>query len=151
MKTVKTMKTTRKCKPKVLPINYGPPGSSWYQSIIKESLEYYTQVPPVFNRDGWYYDRHQQISWVEIGGMAFLDRGRDMFLFELEIQSGPFLSDAEYETLKSIWHLLSKQQKRWLYIHEARQESRDIAQRGRKLRLKHRGTCCLGNENKLPA
>lgn len=49
----------------------------------KETLSYYERIEPVFNRDGWYYDRLSRSAWYEFGGRAYRCPNSDDFLFEL--------------------------------------------------------------------
>lgn len=43
-------------------------------SLFREKLKDmdYIEIPPVFYRDGWYYDRIKRQSWHECHGLAFL-------------------------------------------------------------------------------
>jgi len=104
------------------------PGDGWFEEEIKQLEKYYTEISPKVHRDGWYYNRFENISWIELGGRAFLDPGPDAFLYELEfLDVGcPFLTCKQYAALKLLRQdgMLSKEQRRWVYIHECRQQLR---------------------------
>lgn len=63
------------------------------------------EIPPVFNRNGRYYDRKRKLVWEEYNGRAFLEDRVDDFEFELSMLCHRPLSP---ESIKSIKLLISE-------------------------------------------
>lgn len=51
---------------------------------IKELENCYVEIKPKFNRDGLYYNRYENIAWLECNGRAWLMEAR-YFLYDLKI------------------------------------------------------------------
>lgn len=63
------------------------------------------EIPPVFNRNGRYYDRKRKLVWEEYNGRAFLERRIDDFVYKLSLLSHrPLLP----ESVKCIKFLISE-------------------------------------------
>lgn len=63
--------------------------------------EGFQQIEPVFNRNGWYYDRTTKESWYEFGGKAWASES-GQFLYELALLNTPWLKDEEIESIKTL-------------------------------------------------
>jgi len=59
------------------------------------------EISPVFNRDGYYYDRITKTAWVEILGRAF-EYSPVQFMYELSMLSHKPLRDIEFQALKTL-------------------------------------------------
>jgi len=89
---------------KVLPLDfpYKYYEHEYLESGIAECLEYKTKIDPVFNRDGWYYDRVKKVSWLEMGGEAWQDERTGDFLYRLELLGHSPLSKVELKAIKTL-------------------------------------------------
>ena len=56
------------------------------------------ETSPVFNRDGWYYDRLKKISWLEIDSKAYIER-TDYFVYSLKLTGARRLEDYVYKSI----------------------------------------------------
>lgn len=78
--------------------------SPLYSRVIKELQDYYTEIAPVFNRTGWYYDRVTKKDWIENFGRAWeypgkMKAGRFAWtLAQLTYQERPY-SNRELDAL----------------------------------------------------
>ncbi len=70
-----------------------------YRELVQEELRY-VEVPPVFNRDGWYYDRIAKIAWYEYNGMAWINDNPGQFLYELQCLNSRWLNKDEVKAIK---------------------------------------------------
>ena len=68
---------------------------------------FYDLIEPVFNFNGWYYDRLTKKTWHECDGIAWtyndkhllLDTDRDHFLYCLKLYDARILSPAEVDAI----------------------------------------------------
>jgi len=101
----------RRLKVLHLDSRYKWPKETW-QHMVGE------QIPPVFHRDGFYFDRHLQRTWIEVGGEAFRYSDPEFFRLELELSDGnnrihPKLFEA-IGTVLAYGHRDPKLQKIWM-------------------------------------
>lgn len=68
------------------------------------------EIKPKFYRDGFYYNRLEQIAWVEYGGKAFLYKP-SLFLYELNLANHIPLSPKEREAIKFLYNRSLKSKK----------------------------------------
>ena len=61
-----------------------------------------TRRNPIFNRDGWYFDRKLKESWVEWRGTAW-EQEVDSFLWEWRQQNTPFLENDQLRALETLY------------------------------------------------
>ena len=66
--------------------------------LINDKFE---QIEPVFNRDGWYYDRLANHSWYEWKGTAWKAEV-DQFKYELGQHDARILEPAEVKAIKTL-------------------------------------------------
>ncbi len=92
------------------------------------------EIPPVFNRDGYYYDRIRKLCWIECNGRAWLyDAGS--FLYELKCLTAlerPF-TQSEISSIRNLLHRCTRKDR----IHKkyfAWQEAEQIRQTYRESR-----------------
>ena len=90
---------------KVLPNKLGPRMEFLYDDAEKGFVEegVWTQIDPIFNRDGWYYDRKTKRSWYEFKGRAFTkDHTERQFLYELNMLDHEILSEEEVRAIETL-------------------------------------------------
>ena len=56
----------------------------WWEGCVKEE----NRINPIFNRNGYYFDREKQIAWLEINGEAWLYDTKKDFQFALDHNEG---------------------------------------------------------------
>ena len=71
----------------------------WQRLILKELEKYYTEITPKFYRNGWYYNRMEDLAWKELNGRAWLDMDSNMFKYALKIQNHKPLLNKEREAI----------------------------------------------------
>lgn len=59
------------------------------------------QTKPVFNRDGWYYDRKTNNCWAEWNGTAW-KMDKQQFLYELQQLNTPTLHPDEVKAIQTL-------------------------------------------------
>lgn len=99
----------------------------------------YRPMDPIFNRDGWYYDREIDIRWYEVEYnnkfYAFAEKDSEMFLHCLDTASHVPLSTVEINAIKTLM-LYSNRNKRafrdLLYIDDHCKTLREIGRNGYK-------------------
>lgn len=67
--------------------------------------EVFIEEPAIFNRDGWYYDRLLNISWVEYRGKAYIFKESahyNSFAYELKVLDSHLMSIAEEEQVNKL-------------------------------------------------
>jgi len=68
--------------------------------LVEDKFE---RLTPVFNRDGWYYDRLAKRSWYEWKGTAWTNKGcADQFLYELSQHDARMLEPAEVKAIRTL-------------------------------------------------
>ena len=76
--------------------------------MFEDTIKYYEEIEPVFNRVGQYYDRETKTWWFESGGQAWTDpkgsrnKNAHQFLWELAAYNSTVLSNADKENLRRI-------------------------------------------------
>ena len=105
-----------------------------FLDAIDEYFVRYTEIPPVFNRDGHYYHVQNDIAWYEYGGRAFLDVRKSILdeLRWLNALEKPFDDNAKQavRTLAMSGHLTNDLRERYYTWSEAE----SIRQTGRNVR-----------------
>ena len=74
--------------------------SFWYDEFKEEFNNSDLKTQPIFNRDGWYYDRMTKLSWIEFNGKAKLDDNPSYFIYTLKHESHKRLSSKERDAIK---------------------------------------------------
>ncbi len=64
----------------------------------------YEEVRPVFNRDGYYYDRYVDVFWLESKGRAWIVDSPQRFFNELRRLNHKPLSEAERHAIQVLLH-----------------------------------------------
>ena len=59
------------------------------------------EIPPQFDRNGWYMDRKMKEVWIEVDGRAWRSKGIETFLHELAHTGVRRLEDYSYEALRA--------------------------------------------------
>jgi hypothetical protein len=59
------------------------------------------EIPPQFDRDGWYMDRKLKEVWIEVDGRAWRHKGIETFLHELAHTGVRRLEDYAYHALET--------------------------------------------------
>ena len=60
------------------------------------------EIPPQFDRDGWYMDRKLKEVWIEVDGRAWRSKGIETFLHELAHTGVRRLEDHVYQALYTL-------------------------------------------------
>ena len=60
---------------------------------LKELEGYYLEIKPKFNRDGFYYNRHEGVAWIELQGRAWFYDKPSYFLYSLKMLNHKPLTD----------------------------------------------------------
>jgi hypothetical protein len=68
----------------------------WYEP---DFFKRHKKIAPIFNRNGFYYDRVSKQCWMEIDGIAFEYPAGD-FIYRLKMLNHRKLSDTEFKSLK---------------------------------------------------
>jgi hypothetical protein len=53
---------------------------------------------PIFNKNGWFYDRFEDVSWIEFDGKAYVDENSDRF--KRKVYSFKLLRKCELDSIK---------------------------------------------------
>lgn len=55
--------------------------SEWWLELLEEEKHFdrMLKMPPVFGRDGWYYDRERDVSWIETCRGCWQEQSPEMF------------------------------------------------------------------------
>lgn len=56
--------------------------------LVEFRRKEFTEIAPVFNKNGYYLDRKEQKTWVEIDGFAWLYSTTENFYLYLEVNCG---------------------------------------------------------------
>lgn len=62
----------------------------------------FTRHEAVFYRDGWYYDRINNLSWHEWAGYAWTCSDEEQFKYELCQYDAPLLENAEIDAIRTL-------------------------------------------------
>lgn len=56
-----------------------------FEDFDRDMLSRYPEIPPVFQRDGYYFDRKEKVCWFEVEGKAYkVLEGPRMMLYVLK-------------------------------------------------------------------
>jgi hypothetical protein len=104
-----------------------------YRELVQEELPRYVEITPVFNRDGWYYDRIAKIAWYEYNGMAWINDRTDDFLYELQCLNARWLNKDEVKAIKTliVYGSCPKSLYEIMYQHELNTQHRNICRNSR--------------------
>lgn len=82
---------------KVLQLEY------WMDSdrLCKDDLDRLEPVVPVFNRDGYYYNRVLDVCWFEVDGKAYTT-DVEMFIYTVQLLDAARLNHKQVEALRMI-------------------------------------------------
>lgn len=118
----------------------------------------YMQVEPIFERDGWYYDRISRRCWYECAGSAWeSDGAAEQFLFVLHQLNTPSLPKAvlfaiatlrAYRTCPGDLRSLERDHKVNVDFHEVERSSRMIIKRIKERAVAYKAQ--LANRHKRP-
>lgn len=61
------------------------------------------EINPVFDCYNWYYDRYNNISWIETPYGCFQDKNTDMFFYYLKIYSHRRLTKKEFQAIETLF------------------------------------------------
>lgn len=61
------------------------------------------KINPVFESYNWYYDRYNNISWIETPYGCFQDKNTDMFLYYLKIYNHRRLTKKEFQAIETLF------------------------------------------------
>jgi hypothetical protein len=86
---------------KVLPLRspYNRKDEGRTSKVIDECLSYMQEIPPVFGRPGWYYDRLTKTAWIELRGRAWAERPED-WLYRFKLLDHEPLAEVEREAIQ---------------------------------------------------
>lgn len=96
-------------------------------SLFSDDLDYYYEIKPIFNRDGWYLENDR--CWFEVNNRAF--EGSDLiesFKYKLYLLDIPCLTDKEIKALTLICEtkLASKNQHDIIKIYNTLKDYRSM-------------------------
>ena len=94
---------------------------------IKELEKFHVEIKPKFNRDGLYYNRHEDIAWLERNGRAWLMKS-SYFLYDLKMFNHRPLTDKCVEAIRNLIRagIKNKELNELLYIDTQYKELRRI-------------------------
>ena len=98
----------------------------------KEDLDKLEPIVPVFNRNGYYYNRKLDVCWFEVDGKAYIVE-KDMFLYDLEGLNISNLNHKQVAALQAICDqdLATKEQRHMLHRYVAMMMSRNTYRNSR--------------------
>jgi hypothetical protein len=110
--------------------------SPFVHDEINECFRNETEIFPVFNRSGYYYDRLKKITWIEHNGWAKTYRNGKDFLYDLNIGE-PQLENSVFEAMKRLIKLGYKNKELFqdYYNERARRQIRKTGRNARKVTL----------------
>ena len=68
---------------------------------IEELETYFLEIKPKFNREGVYYNRHEDIAWVELQGRAWLIKS-SYFLYDLKMYNHRPLTNKSVDAIQTL-------------------------------------------------
>jgi len=76
--------------------------SDWWYELVEEQhhFEKLVRIEPIFGRDGWYYDRQTDTSWVETCRGCWQDKSPKMFKYYLSNYMHKRIPDKAVEAIK---------------------------------------------------
>ena len=92
--------------------------------------ERYPEIPPRFNKDGMYFDRHSNVCWMEYNGRAWKDIKCHM-KYTLQVANWEILTEREEKALTEICKItrdtvLKKTLQKRLYEHTQHRYLNDL-------------------------
>lgn len=93
---------------------------TWEREEWIDCFDDWDRVIPVFERNGFYYDRYTKIAWYEINGEAWKCRRNDDFIFQLEHIGDVRMYPKVFEAIKVLiqWNAESKKQRKAYMVEE---------------------------------
>jgi hypothetical protein len=73
-----------------------------YHGGIDDETKHLKEIEPVFNRQGWFYDRQTKLAWYESYGRAWLCDRNDDFLYCLKNAMHRPLLKKERQAIKTL-------------------------------------------------
>lgn len=70
----------------------------------RKSCDHVSSILPIFNRDGWYYNRKTKLEWYEYKGEAFLIK-HQMFSYTLSTFNAKVLTTREVKAYREMINL----------------------------------------------
>ena len=94
---------------------------------IEELETYFLEIKPKFNREGVYYNRYEDIAWVELQGKAWLIKS-SYFLYDLKMYNHKPLTNKSAEAIRTLINagIKNKELKELLYTDILYKELRRI-------------------------
>lgn len=94
---------------------------------IEELETYFLEIKPKFNREGVYYNRYEDIAWVELQGRAWLIKS-SYFLYDLKMYNHKPLTNKSAEAIRTLINagIKNKELKELLYTDILYKELRRI-------------------------
>lgn len=94
---------------------------------IKELEKFHVEITPKFNRDGLYYNRYEDIAWLERNGRAWL-MNASYFLYDLKMFNHKPLTEKCVEAIRNLIRagIKNKELNELLYIDTQYKELRRI-------------------------
>jgi len=89
----------------------------------------YKEITPIFNRNGHYYDRKDQLVWIEYDGKAWMKENQEseIIQFKLDLEFLELEEDQpNKEVLKTMSGLIGKSKKSSRYHKNYKQMQKDI-------------------------
>jgi hypothetical protein len=122
---------------KVLPLNW-PEDSFLGRMTIEDYEKYHVEITPKLNRSGRYYNRHENISWIEMSGRAWLESHPDQIKYEIEAFNHRPLTAKVVEAGRVILRSGIKNEalRKLLYVDECWKECKNIKTRSKLWRMK---------------
>ena len=127
---------------KVLPLcpmfgNYEWLNETKEDVIAELESEGFKRISPVFNRDGFYYNRIARRCWHEWQGTAWLGE-ESMFLYELKLHNVRMLTHAERQAITTLMKYRSCPPELYdtLYYHNIKIMQRNIFRQAFRWRLR---------------
>lgn len=115
----------RRYKVLSLPSWAKPRKDPMFERSFLASISRYNPIDPVFNRNGYYYDRMAKRAWIERDGKAWV-ASASSFEWDLKYNDGePRLESRVYDAIKVLMEEgLADKQLRVLYCQESHARSR---------------------------
>ena len=88
---------------KVLPLRspYNRKDEGHSMKMIDDCLAHMQEIPSVFGRPGYYYDRHTKIAWIELRGRAWAEQA-EYWLYCFRLLDHEPLAVCEREAIQTL-------------------------------------------------
>lgn len=110
----------------------------WFsEKILKELEEFQTEIKPIFNRNGKYWNKDLKLIWVEFKGRAFkyiYEKEVSHFKYRLDVVYGTCLKESVFQSLKTLIKekILNHEMRTLYYNEKERQQIRNSSRSARK-------------------